>query len=55
MNVYKILVDDHVIAENVKQCDLDHKIEIIRSYCSLDRDLWESRITYVLNNTETIA
>lgn len=55
MNVYNILVDDNIVAENVNQCDLNHKIEIIRAYCSLEKDLWHSRITYVLNNTETIA
>jgi hypothetical protein len=55
MNVYNILVDNHVVAENVQQCDLNHKIEIIRAYCDLEKDLWNSRITYVLNNTETIA
>jgi hypothetical protein len=55
MNVYNILVNDHVIAENVRQCDLNHKIEMIRAYCGLERDLWDSRITCVLNNKETIA
>lgn len=55
MNVYKILVDNHVVAENVQQCDLNHKMEIIRAYCDLEKDLWNARITYALNNTETIA
>lgn len=55
MNVYNILVDNHIVAENVLKCDLQHKIDIIRGYCELERDLRYSRITYVLNNPETIA
>jgi hypothetical protein len=55
MSVYNILVDDQIIVENVHQCDLNHKIEMIRAYCSLDKDLWNAQITYTLNNTETIA
>lgn len=55
MNVYDIFVDDKKVAENVQKCDLQHKIDIIRGYCELEKDLRYSRITYALNNTETIA
>lgn len=55
MNVYNILVDNYIVAKNVQQCDLNHKIEMIRAYCNLEKDLWNCQITYVLNNTETIA
>jgi len=55
MNVYNILVDDNIVARDVQQCDLNHKMEIIRAYCNLEKDLWNVRITYTLNNTETIA
>ena len=55
MNVYNILVDGKVIAENVLKCDLQHKIDIIESYCELERDLRNCKVTYVLNNPETIA
>jgi hypothetical protein len=55
MNVYNIFVDGKIIAKNVQQCDLNHKIEIIRAYCNLDEDLWNSHITYDLNKPETIA
>lgn len=53
--MYSILVDNQIVAKDVQKCDLNHKIEMIRAYCNLDRDLWNSQITYVLNNTETIA
>ena len=53
--MYNILVDDHVIAENVQECDLKHKIAIIRAYCNLEKDLRFSTVSYVLNTPETIA
>jgi hypothetical protein len=53
--VYNILVDGYVIAQNVSKCDLKHKVEIIRAYCNLEEDLRFAKVTYVLNNPETIA
>lgn len=55
MNVYNILVDGHVVAENVQQCDLQHKLDIIKEYCTLEKDLRFSKVTYSLNKPETIA
>lgn len=55
MNVYNILVDGKVVAENVEKCDLKHKIEIIEAYCQLEKDLRKSKVTYTLNKPETIA
>ena len=55
MNVYDIFVNGKKIAENVQHCDLQHKIDIIRGYCELERDLRYAKITYSLNKPETIA
>jgi hypothetical protein len=56
MNVYDIFVDGKVVAENVNECDLKHKIEIIRAYCNLLPENRFSRVTYEpINNPETIA
>lgn len=55
MNVYNILVDGKVIAENVMKCDLQHKIDIIEAYCEIEKDLRNCKVTYVLNKPETIA
>jgi len=56
MNLYKILVDGHVVAENVTKCDLQHKIEMVRAACNLEYDLRFSKVTHeLINNPETIA
>ena len=56
MNLYNILVDGHVVAENVTKCDLQHKIEMVRAACNLEYDLRFSKVTHeLINNPETIA
>ena len=55
MNVYNILVDGQVVAENVIEPDLKHKMEIIKEYCTLEEDLRYSVVSYTLNIPETIA
>ena len=56
MNLYNILVDGHIVAENVTKCDLKHKIEIVRAACNLEYDLIFSKVTHeLINNPETIA
>ena len=53
--MYNIFVNDHLIAENVLKCDLNHKIEIIQYHCKLEKDLQNAVISVTLNNSETIA
>jgi len=56
MNLYNILVDGHIVAENVTKCDLQHKIEMVRAACNLEYDLRFSKVTHeLINNPETIA
>ena len=56
MNLYKILVDNEELVTDVKECDLQHKVELIREYCKILPENRRSRVTYeVINNTETIA
>jgi len=56
MNLYNILVDGEVITEEVRECDLQHKVEMIRAYCNLLPEHRFSKVTYeLINNPETIA